>query len=94
MLGIPINESTVGGAVLLAVGLLAVLAAGFVTGLVWVTACKVARWRKSRRHDASPDVFEELAAHLSDYVAANPELEAGFARLRAAIRDEQKGEQP
>lgn len=94
MLGIPINESTVGGAVLLAVAFLAV---GFVTGVVWIAACEISRRLKGRRHDVGPDqlrLLEELDAHPDDYVATDPELAAGFARLRAAIRNEQqKGEQ-
>ena len=92
MLGIPINEQTVGGAVLLAVLLLAV---GFGTAVVWITACVISRWLRARRHDdAGPDVLEELAALINDYALDNPDLEAGFARLLADIHDEQQeGEQ-
>lgn len=46
--------------------------------------------------DVGPDalrLLEDLDAHLDEYVAADPELAAGFGRLRDAIRDEQqKGE--
>lgn len=47
-------------------------------------------------HDVGPDalrLLQDLDAHLDEYVAADTELAAGFARLRQAIRDEQqKGE--
>lgn len=43
-------------------------------------------------HDVGPDalrLLEDLDAHLDEYLAADPELTAGFDRLREAIRDEQ-----
>jgi len=47
-------------------------------------------------HDVGPDalrLLQHLDAHLDAHVAADPELAAGFDRLRQAIREEQnKGE--
>ena len=49
------------------------------------------------RHDTGRDAplyLDGLDAHLDQYLLDNPDVAAGFDRLRAAIRDEQqKGEQ-
>lgn len=48
------------------------------------------------QHDVGPDalrLLEELDAHLDEHVLANPELAAGFDRLRDAIRDHRKEEE-
>jgi hypothetical protein len=65
-----------------------------------VCAWQVRRaWRDHRAQqqpDVGPDalrLLQELNAHLDEYVLTDPELAAGFDRLRTAIRDEQqKGE--
>jgi CHASE3 domain sensor protein len=48
-------------------------------------------------YEVGPDalrLLQDLDTHLDEYVAADTELAAGFARLRAAVRDEQqKGDQ-
>jgi monomeric isocitrate dehydrogenase len=49
--------------------------------------------RTQQRHDVGPDalrLLQELDAHLDEYLLANPDVAAGFDRLRAAIRDEQQ----
>lgn len=82
----------------------AALVALFITTLlcllVMAIGCAVgnaiSRWRLARRYDYGPNanaLWADLDAHLDDYVTADPELEAGFARLRAAVRDQQEGEQ-
>jgi hypothetical protein len=47
-------------------------------------------------HDVGPDslrLLEDLDAHLDNFVANDPEVKAGLARLHAAIHDErQEGE--
>lgn len=64
----------------------------FVVALVVV----VVRWcrdRRDRRHDVGPDalrLLEELDGHLDAFAADDPEVQAGLARLRAAVRDEQQ----
>lgn len=87
MLGVPIDQCTVGGALLISITLLAawaVLAATF--GTFWLTVT-VRRRRRARR------VLDDLAVHLDDCTTADPQLAAGFDRLRAAIREQQKGDQ-
>jgi cytochrome c-type biogenesis protein CcmH/NrfG len=47
-------------------------------------------WRAADRHDVGPDslrLLEDLDAHLDEHVAADPELAAGFDRLRTAIHE-------
>jgi hypothetical protein len=49
--------------------------------------------RAQQQHDVGPDalrLLEELDAHLDEYLLANPDVAAGFDRLRAAIHDEQQ----
>jgi hypothetical protein len=48
---------------------------------------------RTQQPDVGPDalrLLQELDAHLDEYVLADPELAAGFDRLRTAIRDEQQ----
>jgi hypothetical protein len=52
-------------------------------------------WRADDRYDVGPDalrLFEDLDAHLDEHVAANPELAAGFDRLRTAIHEHREQE--
>lgn len=55
------------------------------------------RWHRGP-HDVGPDalrLLEDLDHHLDELVATDPDLAAGFERLRNAARDEQqKGETP
>jgi C4-dicarboxylate-specific signal transduction histidine kinase len=47
------------------------------------------RWADTE-HDVGPDslrLLEELDAHLDAHVLADPQLSAGFDRLRQALRD-------
>lgn len=78
-----------------AVGLLCLTCLA-VLGLI-AAAAAIARWagrRQQTRQDAVDAATRAaLYAHLDDYVAANADLDAGFARLEAAIREQQKGEQ-
>lgn len=51
--------------------------------------------RERQRHDVGPDalrLLQELDTHLDEYVAADPELSAGFDRLRNALREHRKEE--
>lgn len=53
--------------------------------------------RREQRHDVGPDalrLLQELDVHLDEYVAADPELAAGFDRLRDAIRDHRTEDTP
>lgn len=50
---------------------------------------------RDRTADVGPDslrLLQELDAHLDDYVAADPELAAGFDRLRDALREHRQQE--
>jgi hypothetical protein len=84
----------------------AVISFAFLSTLASITVVAIgvaayrftARWRRRRRadgHDVGPDtllLLEDLDAHLDEHVATDPYLAAGFARLRAAVRDEQERE--
>jgi hypothetical protein len=83
MLGIPINENTVGGAVLLAVGLLAVMATVAVGAVVWAAARAI-----YRRLRASSDYVDDLLAEAASPARAGlgvVDTECGF---NLALHDE------
>lgn len=70
-------------------GFLSVMAVGFVVVILWAAAC----WWHDRRHDVGPDalkLLEDLDAHLADFAAATPEVQAGLARLDSAERAKQQ----
>lgn len=72
-----------------------VFALMFATGFVCWRMSRVLRRSLHRDQaadtvDVGPDalrLLEDLDAHLDEYVAADPELAAGFGRLRDAIRE-------
>jgi hypothetical protein len=52
--------------------------------------------REATVHDVGPDplrLLKDLDLHLNLYLVDHPDVAEGFARLRDAIRDEQKGDQ-
>ncbi|MEV4861501.1 hypothetical protein [Streptomyces ossamyceticus] len=69
-----------------------------VIAVIGTAVCAPRAWRAWRDHhsqqsDVGPDalrLLQELDAHPDEYVLADPELAAGFDRLRTAIRDEQQ----
>ncbi|MFD9192948.1 hypothetical protein ACFWCA_32640 [Streptomyces phaeochromogenes] len=70
--------------------------------LLWLAFRAIVRAHQTRwhtgPHDVGPDalrLLEDLDRDLDEMVAADPELAAGFERLREAVADEQqKGETP
>jgi uncharacterized iron-regulated membrane protein len=61
--------------------------------IVAVVAGTVIWWR-DRQHDVGPDalrLLEDLDAHLDGFALEDPEVQAGLARLNAAVRGEQPG---
>ena len=69
--------------------LIASIATAAITALLVLA---VVREGRRIRTDIGPDAplyLDGLDAHLDQYLLAHPDLAAGFARLRAAIRDEQ-----
>ncbi len=68
---------------------------GLIAAVGVVFVCRAVRPGRATTHPVNPKalrLLEELDAHLDDYVTADPELAAGFDRLRAAIRDEQQNQ--
>ncbi|MFL5910512.1 MAG: hypothetical protein ACJ768_08115 [Gaiellaceae bacterium] len=62
--------------------------------LIGAIVLGVVFWWRDRRHDVGPDalrLLKDLDAHLDHFVANDPEVKAGIARLHAAMHDEQKG---
>ncbi|WP_225811273.1 hypothetical protein [Streptomyces spinosus] len=56
-----------------------------------VFVCHVVSDWRARRHDLGPDrLWEEVDAHLTEVIAADPQLAAGLDRL---LNDVSKGEQ-
>lgn len=52
--------------------------------------------RENTVHDVGPDslrLLKDLDLHLNLYLVDHPDVAEGFARLRQAVRDEQKGDQ-
>ena len=73
----------------------------YVICLLSLAGAAVCAWqvRRALRDNQQPDIgpdalrlLEELDAHLDNYVLADPELAAGFDRLRTAITDHRKEE--
>lgn len=80
---------------------LAILGAAYLAGLggllLFAVLVALVRWVRSRRHDVGPDslrLLQTLDLSLDRMVTDNPELTEGFARLDAAIReDQERGQQ-
>lgn len=76
----------------LALGFLVVLAAVLFVAMT----VAVFRWWRARRHDVGADklrLLRDLDKHLDRFVADDPEVKAGLARLDAAVqRERQEGE--
>lgn len=89
MFGVPINEATVGGALLLSMAFLALTAAVTAVAAVWCAARTLRRRRRARR------ILDDAAMHINTAVAMNPDLRAGFDRLEAELSKQQtqKGDQ-
>lgn len=73
-------------------------------GAYWLIRRKTVRAESERNrlaredavHDVGPDslrLLKDLDLHLNLYLVDHPDVAEGFARLRDAIRDEQKGDQ-
>lgn len=63
----------------------------------WKALTAIADRRREQRHDIGPDallLLQELDAHLDEYLLANPDIAAGFNRLRDAIRDHRTEDTP
>ncbi len=86
MFGVPINEATVGGALLLSMAFLSLTAVIAAVAVLWCAARTLRRRRRARR------ILDTAAMHINTAVAMNPDLRTGFDRLEAAIR-EQDGRQ-
>lgn len=70
--------------------ILAVMVACLVIFAVWAAAF----WWRDRRHDVGADqlrLLRNLDKHLDRFVANDPEMKAGLARLAAAVDGEQNG---
>lgn len=71
---------------------LAVMVASLLVVSVWAAAF----WWRDRRHDVGADqlrLLRDLDKHLDRFVAKDPEMKAGLARLAAAVDGErQRGE--
>lgn len=81
------------GAYLAFVFLAAVTAAGVALVTVAV-GDRLRRRRRAARMMRTPEarrIQREAAVHVDHFAAHDPEVQAGFARLRAALRDEGKG---
>lgn len=89
MFGVPINEATVGGALLLSMAFLSVAAAITAVAALWCAARTLRRRHQARR------VLNDLAVHLNTAVAMNPSLRTEFDRLEAELSKQQtqKGDQ-
>jgi hypothetical protein len=75
----------------------AFLAVGFFVLLVLIAAAIACWWRDRRasQHDVGPDalrLLEDLDEDLDAYVADYPDIAEGFARLTAALNEQQGGE--
>ena len=73
------------------------IAAGLIviSGAIFI-ALRVSRANRLVRHEVGPDalrLLQELDTHLAQTVARDPELAAGFQRLRTAL-DETRKETP
>ncbi|MEU3620634.1 hypothetical protein ABZ725_51620 [Streptomyces sp. NPDC006872] len=61
--------------------------------LLIVAVDRTVQWVRRRAADRrARQVLEEARRHLDSFSATDPEVVAGLARLRAAVRDEQRGE--
>lgn len=101
----PLPAQGIISAALFSFGVLCVLSAALLVAAFVAAARATARRRRRQnadRHDVGPDrllLLEELDAHLDQQFAAlaglyeqlgPPDLDAGCARMRAAIREEQQ----
>lgn len=87
MFGVPINEATVGGALLLSMAFLSLTAVIAAVAVLWCAARTLRRRHQARR------ILDTAAMHINTAVAMNPDLRAGFDRLEAALGEQhnQKG---
>lgn len=78
------------GAAVFGAAILAVGVACTVVLAVWAAA----EWWRDRRHDVGPDalrLLQDVDQHLDRFVLDDPEVQAGLARLDAAVRAEHEG---
>lgn len=92
-----LQQRLIGGIAAILLLTFTVLAVLVFLGMAAAVANAWRRLRAERRYDYGPHasrLWMELDAHLNEYVAANADLDAGFARLNTAIRNQQlEGEQ-
>jgi hypothetical protein len=90
-----LRERLIGGLSALSLIFGTTIAILLLIGIATLISNAVRRWRLARRYDFGPRgnaTWAQVDEHFDEFLADNPDIQAGLIRLESAIRKQKKGD--